>query len=81
VVIFGEDVVDGDVYGDGLQADVVAQGSDDVLLDFAGHLVDWGPVGDRDGEVDDCGAAEHAERKSNKTGVVRRGSAYRPRRW
>jgi hypothetical protein len=32
-----------------------------VLLDFAGHLVGGSPVADRHGEVDDRGAAEHAD--------------------
>jgi hypothetical protein len=61
LVVVGEDVVDGDIYGDGLQADLVTQRGDDVLLDLAGHLVDGSPVADRHGEVDDRGAAEQAD--------------------
>ena len=40
---------------------MIVQVGDDVLLDFAGHLVEGIPAGDRHGEVDDRGAAKHAD--------------------
>jgi hypothetical protein len=60
LIFINEDVIDDDVDGDGFQADMVAQGGDDVLLDVPGYFVHGVSVGDRDGEVDDCGAAQYA---------------------
>jgi hypothetical protein len=59
LVVVDENVVDDDVYGDGFQADLVAQGGDDVLLDVPGYLVYGVSVADRHGKVDDCGAAQY----------------------
>jgi hypothetical protein len=61
LIVAGEDVVDSDVHGDGLQADALPQGGDDMPLDVACHVVDGISVGDRHGEVDDSGAAEDAD--------------------
>ena len=60
LIFVNENVVDDDVDGDGFQADMVAQGGDDVLLDVPGYFVYGVSVGDRHGEVDDCGAAQDA---------------------
>ena len=60
LIFVHENVVDDDVDGDGLQADMVAQGRSDVLLDVSGYFVYGVSVGDRHGEVDDCGAAQYA---------------------
>jgi len=54
----GCDVVDGDV----LDADGGAQLCDDALVDLAGDLVDALAVADGEGEVDDRGAAQDADR-------------------
>src|SRR6185312_9464590 len=61
LIVAGEDVVDGDVHGNGLQAGTLPQGGDDMPLDVACHVVDGISVGDRYGEVDDGGAAEDAD--------------------
>jgi hypothetical protein len=58
VVFINENVVDDDVDGDGFQADMVAQGGNDLPLDAPGYFVHGVSVGDRHGEVDDCGAAQ-----------------------
>src|SRR6476660_6094352 len=60
LIFVHENVVDDDIDGDGLQADMVVQGRNDVLLDVAGYFVHGASVGDRHGEVDDCGAAQYA---------------------
>jgi hypothetical protein len=58
----GFDVVDGEVDGDVLDADGGAQLCDDALVDLAGDLVDALAVADGEGEVDDRGAAQDADR-------------------
>jgi len=58
----GCDVVDGEVDGDVLDADGGAQLCDDALVDLAGDLVDALAVADGEGEVDDRGAAQDADR-------------------
>lgn len=60
LIFANKNVVDDDVDGDGLQADMVAQGSNDVLLDVPGYFMHGVSIGDRHGEVDDCGAAQYA---------------------
>ncbi len=46
LVVAGQDVVDGDVDGNGLEAKLVAEAGDDVALDLAGHLMDRVSVAD-----------------------------------
>ena len=43
LIFINEDVIDDDVDGDGFQADMVAQGGYDVLLDVPGYFVHGSP--------------------------------------
>ena len=60
LVVVGEDVIDGDVDGVGLQPDLVAEGGDDALLDVACHLTHGVSVRYRHGKVHDGSAAQDA---------------------
>src|ERR1700722_18176450 len=60
MLVATEDVIDGDVDGDAAQPDLLAKCGSDLPLDVAGYLMYRVPVGHGNGEVHDCGAAEHA---------------------
>ena len=55
-----QDVINGDVDGDILQAEAVVQCGGDLPLNVAGNVMDGHAVGHGDGKVNDGSAAKHA---------------------